>query len=134
MPERVGEGFLNYAIAGELEARGELAHRSPDLETDGQSSFLDRLDDGAHVGQSRLRISIIADDPQNSEDRSQLLHCPPSSFPDSVESPNCAIRRLFNHLACSSSLDDHQAHAVSNDVVQFPSDAGALLRLSDRKR
>src|ERR1700738_4217983 len=134
MPERVGEGFLNYTIAGEFEASRKKANGSPDLETDWQSCFFDRLDDGAYVGKRRLGISITTVVTQNSKDRSQLLHSPPTSLPDSVKSTNCAIRGSLNYLACSSSLDDHQAHTVSHDVVELPRNTSALLRLSHRQR
>ena len=134
MPERVGEGFLNYAVAGEFEARRKKASGSPDLETDGQSCFFDRFDDGAHVGEGRLGISITAAVTQYSKDRSQLLHRPPTGLPDSLQSINCTIGSSLNYLACSSSLDDHQAHTVGDDVMELPSNTSALLRLSYRQR
>src|ERR1700674_78472 len=134
MPERVSEGFLNNTVAGEFEACGKNASGSLDFEADGQSCFLDRFDDGAYVGEGRLGISITATVTQHSKDRSQLLHSPPTGLPDSLQSTDCAIRGSLNHLACSASLDDHQAHTVGDHVVELPSNTGSLLRLSYRQR
>ena len=84
--------------------------------------------------EGRLGISIPTAVAQHSKDRSQLLHGPPPGLPHSVQSTDSAIGGSLNYLPCSSSLDDHQTHAVGDDVVELPSNTGTLLRLSYHQR
>ena len=131
MAQRVGERLLDDSVGGDVDPRRERTGSPSTRRSTGRPARAHLVDQRLDVGETRLghhRLLLAVIAAQDAEQPADLGERLAAGRLDRFERRPCGLGLAVEHPAPRRGLDDHDADAVGDDVVQLARDPCPLLR------